>query len=102
MTKNEKQGLINETGLPILNHRSLECHPCIHSSLDELTNLNINEIAKIARLEQKISQAMFQGRYPHNDINTLLQTANLVQTQAENTSLEQFDLGCGSRYVCGE
>jgi hypothetical protein len=101
-TKKEKRNLIQQTGLPMLNQRSLECNPCIHSDLAQLAHLSIDEIVKVTELEQKTGQVMFQGRYPNKDIVTVHHDAKAMPTQRENSSLEMFDLGCGSRYVCGE
>ena len=74
-----RDALISKTGLPILGHRSLECDPCIHSARQSLSPASQS---RLAALEAKIGEPM--------------------ALPATDPSLEQFDMGCGMPYGCGE
>ncbi|MBA2655099.1 MAG: phosphoadenosine phosphosulfate reductase family protein [Gammaproteobacteria bacterium] len=97
-TQQERNSLIKQAGLKVLNSRSLECNPCIHSQLQELSYLAPEKISEIAHLEQTLNQTMFDARFPNTSIETLTKFEKIPGT----TSMEAFDMGCGSHYVCGE
>lgn len=79
----QRNELIRRAGLALLHHRSLECDPCIHS-LTTPKRFSSGRSHEIKELENLCGQKM------------------LVSTQQHCDSLEIFDMGCGSHYVCGE
>lgn len=85
--------LIKASGFDILNHRSLECYPCIHSPDSELMTLDATTAQKVAMLEQEIQQVMFPSF-----------TRDIKNRKENNcfSNFEAFDMGCGSYFVCGE
>jgi hypothetical protein len=98
-TLSEKQDLIAQTGLCLLGNRSQECLLCIHSAISEIKSLDQKILKDIASLEDEIGTTFFHSRYPEKSIKQL----HLEQScEEEQLSLERFDAGCGSRYVCGE
>lgn len=105
MTDTEFHALIAATGLAPLGHRALECDPCIHSTYRDLACLQPESIAKTAALEQEINTLMFQSLQvgQQNDIAAVSQWArlHLLTLQNENPN-EQFDMGCGASFACGE
>src|SRR5690606_37542153 len=95
--------LIQRAGFKILNSRSLECQPCIHSHSDDLVKLSLDKIIQIANLEQRIGQYLFDP-YDFNNAQGIQQIIEFAkqQTDINNYSLERYDMGCGSQYACGE
>lgn len=92
----EFSALIKRTGFSLLPHQSLECSPCIHANLNELNNLDAQSLQRLEKLEQQINQTMFQ-----QPITQLAKLSEEGKPQ-ENWGLEQFDLGCGAPWGCGE
>jgi 3'-phosphoadenosine 5'-phosphosulfate sulfotransferase (PAPS reductase)/FAD synthetase len=98
-TENEEfLGLIQRTGFLSLTHPSLECSPCIHLHSEKLQYLNPQTVKRLDLLEKVTGLSMFQAPItqllshpPKNDKN--------VSAQRD---LEQFDLGCGAPWACGE
>lgn len=81
----ERDRLIARTPFEKLSHRSLECHPCVHSPASEWQSLSGGDQAKVAQIEQVIGHAIATT----SDLPT-------------STTLEAFDMGCGAQYACGE
>ncbi|WP_052403152.1 phosphoadenosine phosphosulfate reductase family protein [Legionella massiliensis] len=98
-SNDEFVGLIERAGFQLLPHQSLECSPCIHSRLEELSQIDPQAQARLEALEEQIGQAMFQ--YP---INQLRGTKGLNKRFKEDSApdLNQFDRGCGAPWGCGE
>ncbi len=58
----ERDALIERAGFAVLKHRSLECHPCIHSSFSDLAEMDAEAIAKTEQLEKAIGKSLFPAR----------------------------------------
>lgn len=82
----DRNTLITKTGLEILNHRSLECEPCIHATKSEVLSIDSFDKERLTVLEEQIGKTMF----------------SLELMVDENSSIENFDMGCGSYFGCGE
>jgi 3'-phosphoadenosine 5'-phosphosulfate sulfotransferase (PAPS reductase)/FAD synthetase len=82
--------LIARSGLPFLNHRALECHPCIHSTRDELHSLASFEKNRLSQLEKELGNCMFPVTFIDEELKT------------KGSTIERFDMGCGSPWGCGE
>lgn len=55
----ERDTLLLRAGFTPLNHRSLECDPCVNSNLSDLKRLTEFDIRKIQELEASIQASMF-------------------------------------------
>jgi 3'-phosphoadenosine 5'-phosphosulfate sulfotransferase (PAPS reductase)/FAD synthetase len=100
-SQKERDDLILATGFEVLNSPGQECFPCIHSSISELKALQPKQIKIVRALEQEITQTMFAARYPEMSIEQLRDMSLPPEEESAN-KMEQFDMGCGSHYVCGE
>lgn len=89
--------LIKRTGLPLLSQQSLECNPCIHTKPNELTYLDSQSITRLEALEQAIGQVMYQQSSIRSLSGLSGKSAGL-----SGLDLQQFDLGCGAAWGCGE
>lgn len=94
-TDQMRNALIARSGLPLLNHRSMECDPCIHNLPQDFMQMKTDSIKRLEVLEQEITLTMFKK--PISEMVLLSESK-----QANQNYLEAFDKGCGSRYVCGE
>lgn len=63
LTTNERDALLARAGFTPLNHRTLECQPCVNSSKADLFRLSEWDIKKIKDLEQ-IMNAPFFSSFP--------------------------------------
>jgi len=81
----ERNKLVETAGFKLLEHRSLECQPCVHATKQDWNRCDKAEKMRLQTLENKINRVM-------------LDTNHLPEEEA----LEFFDRGCGSHYVCGE
>lgn len=75
----ERDELLSKTGFLDLPSRTRECQPCLHGGKECLSP---NEKDRLQALEMKIGRTFECADKP--------------------TSLEQFDMGCGAPYACGE
>lgn len=91
-TDEQRAALVQGAGFDLLQHRSLECNPCIHQPYNNFATLDLLKIAEISALEMELNQTLFE-----TSINNMM---HLQPTAQEG--IDYFDLGCGSRYVCGE
>jgi 3'-phosphoadenosine 5'-phosphosulfate sulfotransferase (PAPS reductase)/FAD synthetase len=77
----QRNELITAAGFEVLEHRSLECNPCIH----DFSLLTDYSAQRCTQLEKLLKQSMLDGS-KHLNLS----------------GLEIFDMGCGSIYGCGE
>lgn len=96
-TNEQRDRLIKLAGFEVLNSRSLECNPCVHFEYNHFAHLPLETVEKIAALEQEISKCMFKQK----PLSEIVISADKISSRTK-TGIESFDLGCGSRYVCGE
>ncbi len=100
----ERDELITRAGFTVLNHRSLECDPCIHSQVADFQRMSVVDVEKLRILESRIHQPMFHpidlggAQY----IEQVIQWAQQQQALENGKSLESFNMGCGALYSCGE
>lgn len=95
--------LIEQAGFSVLTHRSLECDPCVNNNLGDFQRLAVTEQQRLAVLEKQVGRAMFDARnWGHEaGIEQIVQWAKR-QPEFDADEPEQFDMGCGSPYGCGE
>lgn len=89
-----RDALIKQTNFPILSHRSLECDPCVNSTLVELKQLPATTYSRLVSLETKIGKKLFD----FSEKNTTALDTTFI-TDHELDVLE--NMGCGDYYGCG-
>lgn len=91
--------LIKRTGFQFLPQQSLECSPCIHNKPEELAQLDRQSISRLELLEQKLGQTMYP--WPIKELSYVPEIATKLEKNRK-LGLQQFDMGCGSPWGCGE
>ncbi|ODN43597.1 phosphoadenosine phosphosulfate reductase domain-containing protein [Piscirickettsia litoralis] len=105
-SNNDRDALIERSGLEKLPHRALECDPCVNSDDADLLRLDSDPatINRTVQLEQQIHQPMFSPQRFANASN-LKDVIIWLKQEHPNTTLtnsdEVLDMGCGSPYGCG-
>jgi hypothetical protein len=98
LTNNQFYDLIHRAGFSPLYHRSLECAPCIHSTLADLSRLTLSDQNRVSVLEHSLNQSLF--------VAGGAQGIRAVVEWAQNQPLEDdksaYHLGCGTPFACGE
>ena len=61
-TKAMRDELIIKTGLPILDHRSRECFPCVNSNKMDLRDMTQADVDKVALLEKEMGVGKRSGK----------------------------------------
>lgn len=89
--------LIHRAGFVPLSHRSLECCPCIHTNSTELNSIDPPSLERLVQLEDQLHKTMFS-----ESITTLSFPEKTSVKQASGFTLDEFDLGCGAPWGCGE
>jgi len=87
-TQEARDALITQTPLPILNHRSLECDPCVNSDAQDVCRMSPSTLEKTRHLEQKLGSKLLDP-----DLNK--------KTDCPRKPAELFDMGCGNTFGCG-
>ncbi|WP_440683813.1 hypothetical protein [Cysteiniphilum halobium] len=88
----KRNHLIAKTPFKIpLNHRSLECQPCIHLTKRDMLTLSENDIQRTVDLEHEIGQTMFDKNFIEY-LKTLEKNTNYYDEFAKTCS---WDYGCG-------
>jgi len=82
----ERDALLKRAGFKPLNHRSLECEPCINSTSADWERLNALDKKKLYVLELEIKSALEK---------------NLKGKGIEEKYLDLFYRGCGNHFGCG-
>jgi hypothetical protein len=90
-TDEARNTLILRAGFKILNHRSLECDPCIHADINSLSNMEHQSLERLSNLENEMNQNMFAQPITH-----------FQKRNQESENLCILDMGCGSHFACGE
>src|SRR5262249_17000513 len=88
--------LISQAGFIRLDHRSLECDPCVNSRGLDLARLSKSDMNKTKQLEKEINKTLFE--WP---IEKMVAAAKQAMLPDASWS-EMFDMGCGSPFACGE
>lgn len=83
MSNHDRDALVKKTGFELLKGRSLECQPCIHSSHSAREKMAEADQARLQKLETDIA-------------------VEILLPETGSAGIEQFDLGCGAPYACGE
>lgn len=79
----ERDLLLSRAGFSPLNHRSLECEPCVNSHADDLKNMLPADALKLTQLERRLGKALFP----------------VIKQPAPGR--QNFSMGCGDFFGCG-
>lgn len=97
LSNESRDQLIEAAGFKVLNHRSLECDPCVNASPREIQHLSPADIQKTKNLEKELKSHFFaQYNLPIDKIQ--INTANELETKH---SMDSFSMGCGDPFGCG-
>lgn len=90
------QKRVSVSPFPWVEHRSLECDPCVNSDAADVLRLTPDLVERITRLEKEMHEPFL----PHlcHDKPTL---AEALPTLKPAKPKFLFDMGCGSPYGCG-
>ncbi|MGE4349344.1 MAG: hypothetical protein AB7D28_06240 [Candidatus Berkiella sp.] len=102
----QRNVLLKAAGFSPLNHRSLECDPCVNSSLLEIKNLAKLDQEKVEILEADLNQPFFPK---FNKNIQLIIREHLTQnahpkmnlSAVEAPMMDKFSMGCGDPFGCG-
>lgn len=75
---------VTQAGFSCLYHRSLECEPCVNSTLEEFDGMSESDKQKTLSLQLIINKKMF----------------NII-THTSQTRMDAFTMGCGDPFACG-
>lgn len=105
-SQSERDALIQKTPFSnsILNHRSLECDPCVNSDLPDLLRMDLSVIERTADLEKKLN-----AKFLEPDLYHQAPTLDLAFSQIKSDPFSKhptssgllFDMGCGNTFGCG-
>ena len=88
----KRNNLIAKTPFKIpLNHRSLECQPCIHLTKRDIPTFTEQDIQRINELEKEIGNSMFDKNFVEY-LTMLEKNTNYYDEFAKTCS---WDYGCG-------
>jgi len=104
LDQEQRDFFINQAGFSILGHQSLECAPCVNSTINDLAILSNRDIKKVCQLESVLQKNFMQyqkGFYERiNEIKAQTQRVNLCKNVTKNT-MDHFSMGCGDPFGCG-
>lgn len=87
-----RNNLISRTPFKVpLNHRSLECHPCVHFTKRDITTLSELDIERVLCVEKKIGKTMFDRNFDKY-LHALEKNTNYYDEFSRTCS---WDYGCG-------
>ncbi len=99
----DRDALISRAGFLPLGHRSLECDPCVNSTLYDLSKLNQSraDIKKIEALEEELGQSFFSKRIQEVLKISLRWISRKSKPANSKDYLAKFYRGCGNHFGCG-
>jgi len=97
-TLEARDQLLQRARLAPLPHPSLECAPCINSTVAMLQRLTPDEIEKVAELEDDLEAPLFNP----DDCNGAIGIVDVVRwAQSANGDALQYRFGCSATFGCG-
>ena len=93
--------LIQRAEFTPLYHRSLECAPCIHSTVPDLTRLTEIDQDRVAVLEQQLATNLF-AKEAYGDTQGIRRVVEWAKTQSEKEQGQPYQVGCGTPFACGD
>ncbi|MDA7742383.1 phosphoadenosine phosphosulfate reductase family protein [Francisellaceae bacterium] len=106
LTEIQRNQLITKTPLAVLNHRSLECQPCIYNSANDFQSLSDEDCERVVKLEDIIKAPMFHPMDHQNAQNVAEIRAQALKEKTDNHHANQdfykaFASSCSWSYGCG-
>jgi 3'-phosphoadenosine 5'-phosphosulfate sulfotransferase (PAPS reductase)/FAD synthetase len=83
----DRDALLASAGFSPLNHRSLECEPCVNSSASDIKRISAEDKLKLKNFETEMGCSFF--------------TEPLLRGEEYQHYLDLFYRGCGNRFGCG-
>jgi len=99
----DMQALARKSGLPILEHRSLECDPCVNAYEADILRMDLPILERTKNLEQKLDQKMFASEVYGGAAN-IIRARELLEKNKRRTDKNYYELftqGCGASFGCG-
>ena len=91
-TQSERNSLLLKTPFKIpLNHRSLECQPCIHLTKQDIATFSVDDIERMSSLENMVNNTMFG----------VLFAKYLKSIEKNDNYYDEFAKTCSWIYGCG-
>jgi len=98
LTLAARDQLLQRAGLEPLPHSSLECAPCINSTVAMLQRLTPDEVEKVAELEDDLEAPLFNP----DDCDRALGIFEVVEwARSANDNALQYRFGCSAAFGCG-
>lgn len=98
LTLAERDELLRRAAVTPLPHPSLECAPCINSTVAMLRRLTPAEIERVAELEEDLEAPLFNPA----DCNGAEGIAEVVRwAKSANDDALQYRFGCSAAFGCG-
>lgn len=100
-SEQDLQNLLHQTPFVWVDHRSLECDPCVNSDAADVLRLPDDLIARISALETQMQEPFLPDLY--HDAKTLKEAMPHLKSNKARVLSNRFlfDMGCGSPYGCG-
>ena len=94
----QRDALLTRSGVAPLSHPSLECSPCINSTVTALRNLAASDIDKTEELEEELNTTLFPAADCDNarGIREVVAWANDASDDQLN-----YKFGCSAFFGCG-
>lgn len=93
-----RSGLLQRSGITPVQHTSLECAPCINSSVPLLQRLTEAEIERVAELEEDLETSLFNP----DDCNGAAGIVEVVKwAQTASSDALNYRFGCSAAFGCG-
>lgn len=90
--KSERNKFISKTPFKKpLNHRALECQPCIHLTQRDIATFSEKDIKRVSNLEHELRQPMFDKKFVEY-LSSLEKNTNYYDEFSKTCS---WDYGCG-------
>lgn len=101
LSDEERNELINRSGIDVLPHRSNECSPCVNANRANFRMLSEHQISRLEALEEEIGQTMFRPeRFKAHGIRNVVMWAKYSPGQYIEGQEDLFSEGCGSPFGC--
>jgi 3'-phosphoadenosine 5'-phosphosulfate sulfotransferase (PAPS reductase)/FAD synthetase len=95
----ERNALLARAGFDVLEHRSLECNPCVNANREDFNRLTPGEVARVNNLEAEIGKPMYRPKR----FNTL-GIHGVIRWAKEGRDAGAFEAeedACSSLFGCG-
>jgi 3'-phosphoadenosine 5'-phosphosulfate sulfotransferase (PAPS reductase)/FAD synthetase len=94
----ERNVLLQRAGFEVLQHRSLECNPCVNANRGDFLRLTPGEVERVNDLEVEIAKTMFRPkRFNALGIHGVITWAKYGRDRGD---IEEEEAECGSMFGC--